>query len=133
MQDRIQEETFIDDEMEREMENTRLREQQRLRSREQDRIVGKKILIFIVVMAWLVAATASYLDGGTGIGRLINMLTHVYDFMILYMNFSKKVICDMVSFIVGLVFMILFSLSTIAVIMLLSIPFLAIIFAFTDI
>ena len=129
MQDRIQGETFIDGEM----ENTRLREQERLRAREQDRIMGKKILIFMAVMAWLVAVTASYLDGGTGISRLVNMLTHVYDFMILYMNFSKKAICDMVSFIVGLVFMVLFSLSTIAVIMLLSIPFLAIIFAFTDI
>jgi hypothetical protein len=125
MQDRIQGETFIDGEM----ENTRLR----LRAREQDGIMGKKILILIAVMAWLIAVTASYLDGGTGIGRLVNMLTHVYDFMILYMNFSKKVICDMVSFIVGLVFMVLFSLSTIALIMLLSIPFLAIIFAFTDI
>ena len=125
MQDRIQGETFIDGEM----ENTRLR----LRAREQDGIMGKKILILIAVMAWLIAVTASYLDGGTGIGRLINILTHVYDFMILYMNFSKKVICDMVSFIVGLVFMVLFSLSTIALIMLLSIPFLAIIFAFTDI
>ena len=129
MQDRIQGETFIDGEM----ENTRLREQERLRAREQDGIMGKKILILIAVMAWLIAVTASYLDGGTGIGRLVNMLTHVYDFMILYMNFSKKVICDMVSFIVGLVFMVLFSLSTIALIMLLSIPFLAIIFAFTDI
>jgi|LakMenEpi03Aug12_release.lakeMendotaPanAssembly.Ray.scaffolds.fasta_scaffold1477782_1 hypothetical protein len=129
MQDRIQGETFIDGEM----ENTRLREEERLRAREQDRIMGKKILIFMAVMAWLVAVTASYLDGGTGISRLVNMLTHVYDFMILYMNFSKKVICDVVSFIVGLVFMVLFSLSTIAVIMLLSIPFLAIIFAFTDI
>ena len=129
MQDRIQGETFIDGEM----ENTRLREQERLRAREQDGIMGKKILIFMAVMVWLVAVTASYLDGGTGIGRLVNMLTHVYDFMILYMNFSKKVICDMVSFIVGLVFMVLFSLSTIALIMLLSIPFLAIIFAFTDI
>lgn len=116
---------------EREDENEHIR--RREREMEQDRIMGKKILIFMAVMAWSVAATASYLDGGAGANGLIKMLTHVYDFMVSYMNFSKKVICDMVSFVVGLIFVVLFSLSTIVIIMLLSIPFLAIIFTFTDI
>ncbi len=105
----------------------------REREMEQDRIMGKKILLTMVVIAWLVAATASYLDGGTGANALIKILTGVYNFMLSYINFSQKVLCDMISFVVGLIFVVLFSLSTITIIMLLFIPFIAIIFTFTDI
>jgi len=103
------------------------------REMEQDRIMGKKILILVAVMAWFVAATASYLDGGTGASGMIKILTGIYNFMLSYINFSQKVLCDMVSFIVGLVFIVLFLLSTLTIIILLSIPFIAIIFAFTSI
>ena len=116
---------------EREDENEHIR--RREREMEQDRIMGKKILIFMAVMAWSVAATASYLDGGAGANALIKLLTGVYNFMLSYINFSQKVLCDMISFVVGLIFVVLFSLSTIVIIMLLSIPFIAIIFTFTDI
>ena len=50
-----------------------------------------------------------------------------------YMNFSKMVICDMISFLIGIVFIIMFILTTICFILLLCIPFLALIFAFTSI
>lgn len=116
---------------EREDENEHIR--RREREMEQDRIMGKKILIFMAVMAWSVAATASYLDGGAGANAMIKILTGIYNFMLSYINFSQKVLCDMISFVVGLIFVVLFSLSTIVIIMLLSIPFIAIIFAFTDI
>ena len=116
---------------EREDENEHIR--RRKREMEQDRIMGKKILIFIAIMTWSVAATASYLDGGAGANALIKLLTGVYNFMLSYINFSQKVLCDMISFVVGLIFVVLFSLSTITIIMLLSIPFIALIFTFTDI
>jgi hypothetical protein len=115
--------------MQRQMQRNVVRE----REMEQDRIMGKKILLTMVVIAWLVAATASYLDGGTGANALIKILTGVYNFMLSYINFSQKVLCDMISFVVGLIFVVLFSLSTITIIMLLFIPFIAIIFTFTDI
>lgn len=101
---------------------------------EQDRIWGEEVLLLIVITTWLVAMTASYLDGGTGASALlVKILTGVYEFMLSYISFSQRVICDMMSFIVGLVFVMLFSLSTITIIVLLSIPFLALIFAFTNI
>ncbi len=109
------------------------RERERERERDEDRIWGKKILIFMGVMVGLIAANASYFDGGTDANALIKMVMHIYDFMLSYINFSQKVLCDMISFIVGLVFMILFSLSSIIIIMLLGIPFLALIFTFTNI
>jgi hypothetical protein len=101
--------------------------------RDEDRILGKKILIFMAIMAWMVAMFASYLDGGAGANGVIRIIAGVYNFMISYMSFSQKVICDMVSFIIGLVFIVVFSLSSVIIIILLSIPFLACIFAFTDI
>lgn len=115
------------------MERENEREYERETERDQDRILGKKILIFMAVMAWMVAMFASYLDGGAGANGVIRIIAGVYNFMISYMSFSQKVICDMVSFIIGLVFMVLFSLSSITIVILLSIPFLACIFAFTDI
>ena len=81
----------------------------------------------------MVAMCASYLDGGAGVNGLIRIITGLYNFMISYMSFSQKVICDMVSFIIGLVFMVVFSLCSVIIIILLSIPFIACIFAFTDI
>ena len=121
MQEQEQEQNQVQRFMERETE------------RDQDRILGKKILIFMAVMAWMVAMFASYLDGGAGANRVIRIIASVYNFMISYMSFSQKVICDMVSFIIGLVFMVLFSVSSITIVILLSIPFLACIFAFTAI
>jgi hypothetical protein len=109
------------------------RERERERERDEDRIWGQKILIFTGVMVWSVAVTASYFDGGTDANALIKMVMHIYDFMLSYINFSQKVLCDMISFIVGLVFMLLFSLSSIIIIILLGIPFLALIFTFTNI
>lgn len=109
------------------------RERERERERDEDIIWGQKILIFMGVMVWSVAATASYLDGGAGANALIKLITGIYNFMLSYINFSQKVLCDMISFIVGLVFMLLFSLTTIAIIILLGIPFLAFIFTFTNI
>ena len=108
-------------------------ERERERERDEDRIWGQKILILLGIMTWSIAMTASYLDGGAGVSALIKMLMHVYNFILSYINFSQRVISDMVSFIVGLVFMLLFSLTTIAIIMLLGIPFLALIFTFTNI
>lgn len=119
----------------REYENQR--EQERIRRHEmeieEDRIWAEKVLLIIVLTAWMVAATASYLDGGAGASALLKILMGVYEFMLSYISFSQRVISDMVSFIIGLVFVVLFSLSTITIIVLLSIPFLALIFAFTNI
>lgn len=113
------------------------REQERIRRHEmeieEDRIWAEKVLLIIVLTAWMVAATASYLDGGAGASALLKILMGVYEFMLSYISFSQRVISDMVSFIIGLVFVVLFSLSTITIIVLLSIPFLALIFAFTNI
>ena len=111
----------------------------REREREQDIILGRKISLFIVLVICAVTMFMSYLEGdagagaGAGAGMLIKIVMSVYDYMLSYIHFSQKVICDMVSFIVGLVFMLLFSLTTIAIIILLGIPFLALIFTFTNI
>ena len=115
------------------------REREREREREQDIILGRKISLFIVLVICAVTMFMSYLEGdagagaGAGAGMLIKIVMSVYDYMLSYIHFSQKVICDMVSFIVGLVFMLLFSLTTIAIIILLGIPFLALIFTFTNI
>ena len=120
-----------------EQERQHLREHERQRRDEmeieKDRIWAEKALLLIVLTAWMIAAIASYLDGGAGATALLKILMGVYEFMLSYISFSQRVICDMMSFIVGLVFVMLFSLSTITIIVLLSIPFLALIFAFTNI
>ena len=122
---------------ERERERQHQREQERIRRHEMeiedDRIWAEKVLLLIVLTAWMIAAIASYLDGGAGASALLKILMGVYEFMLSYISFSQRVICDMISFIVGLVFVVLFSLSTITIIVLLSIPFIALIFAFTNI
>ena len=101
---------------------------------EQHRIWGEKVLLLIVITTWLVAMTASYLDGGTGASALlVKILTGVYEFMLSYISFSQRAICDIISFVIGIVFMVLLSMSSIIIIVLLSIPFLALIFTFTNI
>ena len=101
--------------------------------RDQDGILGQKVLLLVGLAVWAITLFTSYLDGGVGVSALIKIITGVYEFMLSYMNFSLKVICDMFSFIIGIVFTMLFSIMTIAVIMLLGVPFIACIFAFTDI
>ena len=123
--------------MQMQMEMQRRGSENREREREQDIILGRKISLFIVLVICAVTMFMSYLEGdagaGAGAGMLIKIVMSVYDYMLSYIHFSQKVICDMVSFIVGLVFMLLFSLTTIAIIILLGIPFLALIFTFTNI
>jgi hypothetical protein len=129
MQMQMQMQRRVVREIEYENEHIRRRE----REMEQDKIMGGKILIFMAFMVVSVAVTASYLDGGAGANALIKILTGVYNYMLSYINFSQKVLRDMISFVVGLIFVALFSLSTIVIIMLLSIPIIAFIFAFTNI
>ena len=127
--------------MQMQMEMQRRGSENREREREQDIILGRKISLFIVLVICAVTMFMSYLEGdagagagaGTGADMLIKIVMSVYEYMLSYIHFSQKVICDMVSFIVGLVFMLLFSLTTIAIIILLGIPFLALIFTFTNI
>jgi hypothetical protein len=119
MQVQIQAQRFI----ESEYEFSREQEQ------EQDRIWGKKVLFIsgiVLLMSWMFVI---YLD----VTPIQSILTYIYNFMLSYVSLSHRVICDAISFIIGLVFIFIFSIIVITTIVASSIPFLAFIFAFTSI
>jgi hypothetical protein len=111
------------------MQNGETREHDRVRDQRRDKIWAKNVLLntgIVILVCWMLT---SYVD----FGPVLHVTMKVFHFMISYMNFTKMVICDMVSFLVGLIFIIMFILTTICFILLLCIPFLALIFAFTSI
>ena len=95
MQVQIQAQRFI----ESEYEFSREQEQ------EQDRIWGKKVLFIsgiVLLMSWMFVI---YLD----VTPIQSILTYIYNFMLSYVSLSHRVICDAISFIIGLVFIFIFS------------------------
>jgi len=104
-------------------------EQERIRGRRRDKIWAKNVLLntgLIVLSCWMVNLyidTSPILDG----------MAKIFHFMESYMSFSRMVICDIISFMIGIIFIIMFVLVTISIILLSCIPFLAFIFAFTRI
>ena len=111
------------------MQNGETREHDRVRDQRRDKIWAKNVLLntgIVILLCWMLI---SYVD----FGPVLHVIMNVFHVMISYMNFTKMVICDMISFLVGLIFIIMFILTTICFILLLCIPFLALIFAFTSI
>ena len=115
---------------ERETRETReTREYNRISDRRRDKIWAKNILLntgIVILVCWILTSCVDF-------GPVLYVITKIFHFMESYMNFSKMVICDMISFLIGIVFIIMFILTTICFILLLCIPFLALIFAFTSI
>ena len=104
-------------------------EYERHRSRCLDQVWAEKVLIVTGVSILLFGIGILYVDTSS----IQAILMQIFDFMMSYVNFSKKVLHDMVSFIVGILFVGLFILTTIGVILLSVIPFLAITFVFINI
>lgn len=104
-------------------------ENQRIRDRDLDRVWAKKVLLITGIIILFTLSLILYVD----VTPIRYVVMKILQFMESYMNFSQKVVCDMVSFVVGLVFMVMFILLTISIVLLLTIPFLAFIFAFTSI
>ena len=104
-------------------------EYERHRSRCLDRIWAEKVLLITGGVVLLLGITILCVDTSPIQTRLLN----VFDFMMSYINFSQKVLRDMFSFIVGLLFVGVFILATISVALLCFILFLAITFVFFNI
>ena len=101
----------------------------RIRDRRRDKIWAKNVLLntgIVILVCWMVNL---YVDTSP----LFHIVTKIFNFMESYMNFSKMVLCNIISFVVGIIFIIMFILAMISFILLLCIPFLAFIFAFTSI
>jgi Fe2+ transport system protein B len=94
-----------------------------------DQIWAEKVLIVIGVSILLFGIVFLYVDTSP----IQDILMKIFDFMMSYINFSKKVLHDVVSFIIGILFVGVFILTTIGVILLSFIPFLAITFVFINI
>ena len=104
-------------------------EQEQNRGRRRDKIWAKNVLLntgIVVLLCWMVSL---YVDTSP----MFHIVTKIFHFMESYMNFSRMVICDIISFLIGIIFIIMFVLVTISIILLSCIPFLAFIFAFTSI
>ncbi len=104
-------------------------EQERIRGRRRDKIWAKNVLLntgIVILSCWMVNL---YVDTSP----MFHIVTKIFHFMESYMNFSRMVICDIISFLIGIIFIIMFVLVTISIILLSCIPFLAFIFAFTSI
>jgi|LakMenE18May11ns_1017448.scaffolds.fasta_scaffold9430131_1 hypothetical protein len=104
-------------------------EYERHRSRCLDQIWAEKVLIVVGVSILLFGIVFLYVDTSP----IQDILMKIFDFMMSYINFSKKVLHDVVSFIIGILFVGVFILTTIGVILLSFIPFLAITFVFINI
>jgi hypothetical protein len=104
-------------------------ESERRKGREKDRIWAKKVLLISGVIILFTGMLILYVD----VVPIYAILVKIYEYIASYMMFSQRVICDIVSFIIGIVFMLMFTMVTIMIVLLCSIPFLACIFAFTDI
>ena len=101
----------------------------RIRDRRRDKIWAKNVLLntgIVILVCWMVNL---YVDTSP----LFHIVTKIFNFMESYMNFSKMVLCNIISFVVGIIFIIMFILAMISFILLLCIPFLEFIFAFTSI
>ena len=104
-------------------------EQERTSGRRRDKIWAKNILIntgLVILSCWMVSL---YIDTSP----LFHVIAKIFHFMQSYMDFSIGVLCDIVSFIVGIIFIIMFVLASISIILLSCIAFTAFIFAFTSI
>ena len=104
-------------------------EYERYRSRCLDREWSEKVLLVIGFAILLFGIAILFVDTSP----IQAILMKICDFMMSYINFSYKVLCDMFSFIVGLLFVGVFIFTIISIIVLSSIPFLAITFAFFNI
>jgi len=93
-------------------------------------IIWAKNVLFntciVILVCWMILV---YID----ISPVLHMIMNIFDFMASYMNFSMMVICDMISFMIGILFLIMFVMITITIVLLSCIPFLAFIFVFTNI
>jgi small-conductance mechanosensitive channel len=104
-------------------------EYERHRSRCLYRMLAEKVLLITGGVVLLLGVVILCLDTSPIQTRLLN----VFDFMMSYINFSQKVLRDMFSFIVGLLFVGVFTLATISITLLCFVLFLAIIFVFLKI
>lgn len=112
-----------------ERETRETREHIRIQDRRRDKVWAKNVLLntaIVILVCWMLTSCVDF-------GPVLYVITKIFHFMESYMNFSKMVICDMISFLIGIIFIIMFILTTICFILLLCIPFLALIFAFTSI
>lgn len=98
------------------------RNNRRIREYEYDR----KVLFITGIVVLLCWVLILYVN----INPLGGFLKTIYDFMLSYMNFSQKVICDMISFLIGIIFMVMFTIITIIFVIITCIPFLVFIFSF---
>lgn len=112
-----------------ENERERERESERRNGRELDRIWAKKVLLISSVIILVTGMLILCVD----VVPMYSILLRIFEYMASYMMFSQKVICDIASFIIGIVFMLMFTMVTIMIILLCSIPFLAFIFAFMNV
>ena len=104
-------------------------EYERHRSRCVDRMWAEKVLLITGGVILLLGVVILCVDTSPIQARLLK----VFDFMMSYINFSQKVLRDMFSFIVGLLFVVVFILATIGIALLFFILFLAITFVFLNI
>ena len=104
-------------------------EHERRRDRRRDKVWAKNVLLNIGIVILVCWTLVLYVD----VSPVVYIIMKVFNFMESYMNFSKMVLCNMISFLVGIIFIIMFVLVTISIILLSCIPFLAFIFAFTSI
>lgn len=111
------------------IETRETREHDSTHGRRRDIIWAKNVLFntcIVILVCWMILV---YID----ISPVLHMIMNIFDFMASYMNFSMMVICDMISFMIGILFLIMFVMITITIVLLSCIPFLAFIFVFTNI
>jgi len=104
-------------------------EYERHRSRCLDRMWAEKVLLITGCVVLLLGVVILCVD----ISPIQAILLKVFDFMMSYINFSQKVLLDMFSFIVGLLFALVFILAIIGIALLCFVLFIATTFMFFNI
>ena len=103
-------------------------EHERRRGRRRDKVWAKNVLLNIGIVILVCWTLVLYVD----VSPVVYIIMKVFNFMESYMNFSKMVLCDIISFLIGIIFIIMFVLVTISIILLSCIPFLALIVTLTS-
>jgi hypothetical protein len=104
-------------------------EYERHRSLCLDRMWAEKVLLITGCVVLLLGVVILCVDTSP----IQAILLKVFDFMMSYINFSQKVLLDMFSFIVGLLFALVFILAIIGIALLCFVLFIATTFMFFNI